>query len=164
MSTARSTILATAAWRGALAGLVGVLAMTAAENVEQRVTGRPSSYVPARALRTVLGARPAETSRPPVANHLMHWSTGALLGALRGVWSATGIRGTQATMTHGVVRLAFDQTVENATGVGAPPATWPLRERVVDYAHKGLYAAVTGLVADQWIRPAAESRRGATSH
>jgi hypothetical protein len=94
----------------------------------------------------------------------MHWGTGALLGALRGVWSATGIRGTEATATHAVVRLAFDQTVENATGVGAPPSTWPTSERVLDVVHKSLYSVVTGLVADLWIAPAAESRRGRHSH
>jgi hypothetical protein len=59
------------------------------------------------------------------------------------VWSATGIRGVEATSAHAVVRLAFDQTAENVTGVGAPPATWPLRERTVDYALKGIYALIT---------------------
>lgn len=94
----------------------------------------------------------------------MHWGTGALLGALRGVWAVTGIRRTEANAAHTVVRLAFDQTVENATGVGAPPSTWPPRERGVDLAHKALYSFVTGIVADRWIAPQLQSRRGLTSH
>lgn len=94
----------------------------------------------------------------------MQWGTGAVLGALRGVWSATGIRGTEATLTHTVVRLAFDQTVENATGAGAPPSTWPLSERVVDLTHKALYGLVTGAVADRLVAPTLQSQRGATSH
>jgi hypothetical protein len=156
--------LAAAAGRGALAGLVGVAAMTAAEKAEQALTKRPDSYVPARALLTMLGRSPGESDQPLGWNHAMHWGTGALLGALRGVWSVTGIRGPQATATHTVVRLAFDQTVENVTGVGAPPDTWPRSERLVDYTHKAVYAWVTGVVADRMVAPDLQSRRGVSSH
>ena len=164
MTTRRAGTLVTAAGRGALAGLAGVLVMTIGEKVEQRFTGRQNSYVPARALLTIVGRQPAEATTPMSWNHAMHWGTGALLGALRGVWSATGIRGAEATATHAVVRLAFDQTVENTTGVGAPPSTWPASERALDLAHKGIYSLVTGLVADRWIRPSAQTRLGRVSH
>lgn len=162
--TARAAVLATAAGRGMLAGLAGVAAMTAAEKAEQVLTGRPNSYVPARALLTMMGRSPADHERPLAWNHAMHWGTGALLGALRGVWSAVGIRGREATVTHAVVRLAFDQTMENATGVGAPPATWSRAERVVDVTHKALYALATGAVADRLVAPTLQSRRGTHSH
>lgn len=160
----RGGALARAAVVGSAAGLVGVAVMTAGEKVEQAVTGRPQSFVPARALLTLLGRRPGDADRPPGWNHAMHWSTGALLGALRGVWSATGLRGPFASAWHTTVRLAFDQTVENVTGVGAPPATWPRSEKLVDVLHKTVYAMVTGAVADRWIPARAESRRGRTSH
>jgi len=162
--SARAAALATAAGRGVVAGLAGVAVMTAAEKAEQAVTGRPNSYVPARALLTMLGRSPGDGDRPVGWNHAMHWGTGALLGALRGVWSATGIRGGEATVAHTVVRLAFDQTVENATGAGAPPATWPRSERIVDVTHKALYALVTGAVADCLVAPVLQNRRGTTSH
>jgi hypothetical protein len=153
------------AWaQGAAAGLAGVAVMTVGEKLEQALTGRPSSYVPARALLTLLGRRPGDLEQPPVWNHLMHWGTGALVGGLRGVWSVTGIRGPVATAWHTVVRLAVDQTVENVTGVGAPPMTWPVGEQVVDVLHKAVYATVTGLVADGLIRPELEPARGRTSH
>ncbi|WP_111766152.1 hypothetical protein [Nakamurella deserti] len=160
----RPTALARAAGIGALAGLAGVAAMTAGEKVEQAVTHRPDSYVPARALLTLLGRHPSDAERPLVWNHAMHWATGATLGAVRGVWAVVGLRGPEATVAATVVRLAFDQTVENATGVGAPPQTWPVRERVVDYTHKAVYALVTGLVAERLIRPELQSRRGRVSH
>jgi hypothetical protein len=164
MSSHRAAQLRVAAARGAVAGLAGVAAMTAAEKFEQAVTGRPNSYVPARALLTLLGRSPSDDVRPPAWNHVMHWGTGALLGALRGIWSATGIRGSEATVTHTIVRLAFDQTVENATGVGAPPSTWPRSERVIDVAHKAIYSLVAGAVADRLVAPTLESRRGTVSH
>jgi hypothetical protein len=67
-------------------------------------------------------------------------------------------------VTHTVVRLAFDQTVENATGVGAPPTTWPRRERVIDVAHKAIYSVVAGAVADRLVAPTLASGRGTVSH
>ena len=43
------------------------------------------------------------------------------------------------------------QTV-NATGVGSLPWTWAVDEQVIDLLHKGIYAFVTGAVADQLIK------------
>ena len=156
--------LARAAALGAGAGLVGVAAMTAGGKVEQALTGRPNSYVPARALLTLVGRPAADNERPVGWNHAMHWGTGALLGALRGAWAVTGMRGPVMNAWHTATRLAFDQTVENLTGAGAPPPTWPLQEQLVDVLHKAVYSAVTGLVADRWIPPVLESARGRSSH
>jgi hypothetical protein len=39
---------------------------------------------------------------------------------------------------HTNLRLSFDQTLENATGVGAPPWTWPRDELLIDLSHKAL--------------------------
>jgi hypothetical protein len=160
----RGTLLRRAAARGALAGLAGVAVMTAGEKAEQGVTHRSDSYVPARALLTLLGRRPGDQERPLGWNLAMHYGTGALLGALRGVWAAVGLRGPRAHLAHTATRLSFDQTVENATGVGAPPRMWPAREEAIDVVHKAVYALVTGLVAERWIRPDLESRRGRISH
>jgi hypothetical protein len=164
MTSERTATLRAAATRGAAAGLVGVAAMTATEKLEQAATHRPNSYVPARALLTLLGKKPSDDDKPLAWNHAMHWSSGAILGALRGVWAVTGIRGAQANAVHTAVRLAFDQTVENATGVGAPPSTWPRAERRVDVAHKAVYSFVTGLAADRWIAPRLQPHRGISSH
>ncbi len=163
-SKRRPPDLLAAAGRGVLAGVAGTAVMTVVEKVEQRVTHRPDSFVPARALLTVLGRRPGDGDEPRGWNHAMHWSTGALLGALSGVWAAIGLRGPRAYLAHAAVRLAFDQTVENATGVGAPPRTWPLREQAVDIGHKAAYSFATCFVAERLVAPRLESRRGTTSH
>lgn len=160
----RGGALLSAAGRGATAGLVGAAVMTAAEKVEQAVTHRPNSYVPGRTLLTLLGRHPSDDDRPPVWNHVMHYGTGALLGALRGLWAAVGLRGPQAHLAHTVVRLSTDQTLENATGVGAPPSTWPRDELVVDVVHKAIYSVTTGLLADRLIGPDLRSGRGRRSH
>ncbi len=160
----RAAVLRRAAGRGALAGLAGVAVMTAGEKAEQAVTSRPDSFVPARALRALFGRRPGDSERPPAWNLAMHYGTGAALGALRGIWAAVGLRGARAHLAHTVTRLSFDQTVENVTGVGAPPRTWPPREEAVDVAHKAVYSLVTGLLAERWVRPELESARGRTTH
>ena len=138
--------------------------MTVGEKIEQALTKRPDSYVPARALLTLLGRHPGDDEQPRGWNHVMHLGTGALLGALRGVWSVIGMRGPLANTWHTATRLAFDQTVENVTGAGAPPTSWPVSEQVVDVLHKAVYSVVTGVLADRWISPVLESRRGTTSH
>jgi len=160
----RLPLLLRSAVVGAGAGLVGVAVMTAGEKLEQAVTGRPNSYVPARALRALLGRPTGDDEQPPVWNHAMHWGTGAAVGALRGVWSVTGLRGPVMNAWHTVARLAVDQTIENVTGVGAPPTTWPAAEQAVDVVHKAVYATVTGMVADRLIAPVLQSGRGRTSH
>ncbi len=133
---------------GLVAGTAGTAVMTAVEKIEQRFTRRPNSYVPAHTLERLLGLREKPDRERVVLNHAMHWGTGATLGALRGVMSAAGLRGPWASAMHSVVRLTTDQTLENATRVGAPPWTWPRRELVVDLFHKGVYAFTTGAVAD----------------
>lgn len=156
--------LASAALRGAGAGALGVAVMTASEKVEQSFTHRPNSYVPGRALMTLLGRHPDDSVRSPLWNHAMHWGTGIFLGGLRGVWAAIGLRGPRAHLAHTVVRLATDQTVENATGVGAPPRSWPRQEQMVDMLHKAVYSFATGLFAERLVPASLESRRGTTSH
>jgi hypothetical protein len=163
-SNGRPRAVGRAAARGAVSGLLGVAVMTAGEKIEQSVTHRPDSYVPGRTLLTLLGRHPRDADRPVVWNHAMHWGTGAVLGALRGVWAAVGLRGARAHLAHTVVRLSFDQTLENGTGCGAPPRTWPAREQAWDTAHKAVYSLVTGLLAERWVQPSLESRRGTVSH
>jgi hypothetical protein len=162
--TDRLPLLRDAAVRGAVSGLVGVAVMTAVEQIEQAVTGRPNSYVPARTMLKVMGRHPRDRDRPPVWNHAMHWGTGALVGAVRGIWAVTGMRGPRANAMHTVVRLSFDQTLENASGVGAPPQNWPVREQAWDFGHKAVYSVATGMVADRLIRPRLVSSRGRISH
>ncbi len=88
----RRARLGRAAARGIAAGLAGVAAMTASEKVEQRLTGRASSYVPARTLAHLLGlSRPDADSWP--RSMAMHWSNGVLLGAVRGIMAAANLRG-----------------------------------------------------------------------
>ena len=157
-------MLVRAAARGVGCGLLGTAAMTVAEKAEQALTHRSSSYVPGRTLLTLLGAHPSDSERPLLSNHAMHWGTGAALGALRGVWAVVGMRGVRADVAHTVVRLSFDQTLENVSGCGAPPSTWPVPEQVWDTAHKAIYSLITGMLTDRLVQARLVSSRGRVSH
>jgi hypothetical protein len=148
---------------GAAGGLAGAAAMTLTAKAEQLITRRPDSYVPAHTLAHLLGLRRPDADRLG-RNWAMHFATGASVGTLRGVMAAAGLRGPRAATLFTPVRLSVDQTLENLTGVGAPPWTWPRDELVVDVLHKGVYALVTGVAADALVAPATSSavvrRRG----
>lgn len=81
----------------------------------------------------------------------MHYGQGMLAAGARGLMAYYGLVGPFGSYMFMGLRLLIDQTLENSTGVGALPWTWPVNEQVVDLLHKGIFAAVTGYVADRLI-------------
>jgi hypothetical protein len=90
--------------------------------------------------------RPGRQSVP--VNWAMHFGQGVVLGVVRSVMAYAGLRGPWSSAKFTVIRLTNDQILENATGGGAPPHTWPRGELVADLLHKAVYAFATGVVAD----------------
>src|SRR4051794_39762966 len=123
--------IARGAGAGALAGVVGAGAMAAASKLEQLATGRPDSHVPGRTLARLLRLPDADRDRW-LRNMAMHYLAGATAGMVRGVMAAANLRGPFASLMHTNLRLTFDQILENATGVGGPPWTWPRDELIID--------------------------------
>lgn len=136
---------------GLAAGVAGVAAMTLAEKLEQLFTKRPNSYVPAHTLERLLHLPHKPNDKRLALNWAMHWGQGALIGAARGLMAKHGVRGPVGSFLFLNLRLLNDQTLENATGVGALPWTWPLDEQVIDLVHKGIYAFTTGVLADHLV-------------
>ncbi|KAK4195020.1 hypothetical protein QBC40DRAFT_289703 [Triangularia verruculosa] len=138
---------------GLSAGFLGVAAMTVGEKIEQFFTGRPSSYVPAKTLATLIGVSPRNDQQLWGLNMAMHYGQGAAAAIIRAAASYSfGMRGPFTDFMFMGVRLLIDQTLENWTGVGALPWTLPVKEQVVDLLHKGVFAFVTGYLVDWWIR------------
>jgi hypothetical protein len=125
--------------------------MTLAEKLEQRASGRPNSFVPAHTLERLLQQPYKRDEERLWMNWTMHWAQGILLGAVRSLMAAHGIRGPMGSFLFMNLRLTNDQILENSTGVGAPPWTWPVDEQALDLAHKAVYAFVTGAVADALV-------------
>ena len=137
--------------RGLAAGFAGVAVMTAVEKVEQAFTHRPNSFVPAHTLERVLGLQTKPDEERLWLNWAMHYGQGALLGAVRAYMAKRGFRGPVGSFILLNLRLINDQTLENATGVGAPPWTWPVDEQAIDHAHKAVYAFATGAFVDRFV-------------
>jgi hypothetical protein len=150
--------------RGLIAGAVGVAAMTLAEKLEQAFTKRPNSYVPAHTLERLLGLPHRPDHERLLLNWAMHWGQGIALGAVRALMAQRGYRGPVGSFLYLNLRLLNDQTLENATGVGAPPWTWPVDEQVVDLLHKAIYAYATGAAADRLIKGPQGQTRRTSSH
>jgi hypothetical protein len=144
----RQAMLKRVLWQGLVAGTAGGVVMTLGEKIEQGITGRPDSHVPGRVLQRLTGIPERPGKQPVAVNRAMHFGQAALLGIVRSVMAHAGLRGPVASAKFAVIRLTNDQILENATGVGAPPRTWPRTELVVDVLHKVVYALATGAVAD----------------
>jgi hypothetical protein len=143
---------------GLLAGAAGVAAMTVAEKLEQTATRRPNSFVPAHTLEHLLRLPYKPDEERLGLNWTMHWGQGIVLGAVRAFMAHHGIRGPVGSFIFMNLRLINDQTLENATGVGALPWTWPRDEQVIDLTHKAIYAFATGAVADHLVEHAGSYR------
>ncbi|OTB01827.1 hypothetical protein M426DRAFT_25287 [Hypoxylon sp. CI-4A] len=138
---------------GCGAGILGVAFMTASEKIEQILTNRPDSYIPGSTLIRLLNIGPMRSNRQLwLANMTMHYGQGALAGVLRAWMSYSGVRGPFSDFMFIGMRLLIDQTLENWTGVGALPWTWPVNEQVNDILHKAVFALATGYFTDRWIQ------------
>lgn len=136
---------------GCASGLMGAAAMTLSQKGEQAFTNRPNSYVPVRTLERLLSVRAASDSELFGLNMAMHYGQGAVAGAIRAVMAWKGIRGPFADFMFIGIRLFIDQALENWTGVGALPWTWPVNEQLIDILHKSVFAVATGYIVDKWV-------------
>ncbi|KAI1417313.1 hypothetical protein F5Y13DRAFT_83032 [Hypoxylon sp. FL1857] len=138
---------------GCGAGILGVAFMTAGEKIEQLLTSRANSYVPGATLARLLGVGPLRSDRQLwLLNAAMHCGQGAAAGVLRAWMSDRGVRGPFGDLVFLGVRLLVDQTLENWSGVGALPWTWPVNEQIIDIIHKTVFALATGYFTDKWVQ------------
>lgn len=142
------TVMGRGVRTGIIAGLAGTAAMTISEKIEQAITGRPNSFIPAHALERVLGLPTEPDQQRRWLSWVAHWGLGTLPAALRGIMAEGGMRGPLASTMFFVTRMTTDETMENVTGVGKPPWSWGARLGAIDTLHKGVYAFATGAVAD----------------
>jgi hypothetical protein len=134
---------------GMIAGVAGTVAMTASEKIEQAITGRPNSYIPAHSVERILGLPTKSDEERKWMNWAAHWGLGTVPAALRGIMAEGGMRGPLASTMFFMARMATDETAENVTGVGKPPWSWRTALATVDVLHKAVYSFATGAVADK---------------
>ena len=95
-------------WQGVVAGAEGAAVMTAGEKLEQRLTGRPSSRVPARTLARLTGVSDRTAEESNALHWAMHYGQVMVLGPLRSLRAHVGLRGPLSSSKFAVVRLTID--------------------------------------------------------
>ena len=139
---------AAAVAKGMAAGLVGTAAMTVSERIEMAVTGRQGSDVPGQVGARLSGRQPESAADLQRLSTRVHWAHGILAGGLRGVLDRAGFEGPAASVAHFAALWGGDATMYAALGIAPAPWNWDEDELAADVLHKGVYAAVTGVVYD----------------
>ena len=125
----------------------------------QAVPGRP----PRITLERLLDLPWRPDSKRLWLNWTMHYGQGIVLGVLRAAMARRGLRGPAGSFMSHDAQLLNDQTLENATGVGAPPWTWPKDEQVRSTCcTRGCTPSASAVAADRLLRgpqPSVRSRR-----
>ena len=146
--TARPLTPLGAAVRGAAAGAVGTVTMTAVQAVEMKARGREPSTAPAQvAKRVIEGVLQREVPEREIdtLNTAMHWVYGIGWGVAYGI--VRGSRTTRPSLRGG---LAFGVVVWGASlielpALGLAPPVWeyPPQELALDVAFHLAYGAGT---------------------
>lgn len=159
MSHRNSESLPTTMGRGATAGLVGVVAMTAFQRlVEMPVTGRKESYAPAKLVEKLLPVAPKRRRDRRRLNYAAHLGVGLSWGLGHGlIASRAGLRGQRAVGAVFAALYGGDVVANTAIGL-YEPSRWSLQDWGVDVVDKLLLAEVVGLTFDRLRGPGADAQ------
>lgn len=141
--------VATTAGRGAVAGLLGAVVMTAFQRcVEMPLTGRDESDAPIRLVEKLTRAQP-KGARRRVLNYVAHLGVGATWGAGHALLARrAGLRGQRAIGTAFVTIWVGDVAANTALGL-TRPWDWSAQDLLVDVVDKLVLAEATGLLFDR---------------
>ncbi|EMR04499.1 hypothetical protein [Cesiribacter andamanensis] len=134
--------------RGLLAGLLGTVAITAAQLLEMKITGRESSDAPAEAAEKVLDIEPQSKASKESMNNLVHVAYGTGWGLFRGGLDALGIRGLPATTLHWLAIWGAAAYMLPKLGLAKPITRWSGEEILTDGLNHAVYAAAAGSAYD----------------
>ena len=129
--------------KGALAGLIGTAAMTAAQLAEMRLTGRAPSLVPGQVASKLLRLEPKDDAGLSRISIRMHWAHGVTMGTVRDLLGRAGLRGPGAAAVHFALMWSGDAMLYKAFGIAPWPWQWSLEELAPDVLHKAINVAVT---------------------
>lgn len=129
--------------RGALAGLVGGMAMTVSTIAEMKLTGREASRVPAKAVKRLLGVRRLNPNAERRATSVAHFATSGLTGAAWGAIVAAGTGRRRGAPLLFAIASVPDVVVVPTLGLARPPWRWSPADMARTVLHHGVYALAT---------------------
>lgn len=136
--------------RGLAAGLVGTAAMTLAQRLEMKLTGREASSAPADAVEEVFDIEPRSEAAEQRLSQLTHWAYGTGWGGVRGLLGGLGIAQRVATPVHLALVWGAAAAMLPRIGVAPPVRSWGAKKIASDVFFHGVYALATGL-AFEWL-------------
>jgi len=128
--------------------LTGVAAMTAAQTIEMRISGRPPSMVPGHVASKLLGLDPKDDEALARISMRMHWAHGMTHGLVRAAIGRTGLRGSRrggCSLRADVARRRdpLQGPRHRAVALKVEP-----RGAGPDVLHKGLFVVATSAAYD----------------
>ena len=129
---------------GLAAGAVGTVALTLAEHIEMKLTGREPSDVPGQVGVKLAGGDPdAEPARVERLSPVVHWAHGIGLGVDRGALDRAGLGPVAATLVFAPIVFGGDAGLYRALGIAPAPWRWTRSELATDLFGKGVLAFAT---------------------
>lgn len=158
MPDQRSDNLPMTIGKGAIAGLAGVVAMTAFQRlVEMPLTGRSESYAPADLVMKLFPVAPKRKRDRRRLNYAAHFGVGVAWGVGHGlIATRVGLRGQPAVATAFGAIWSGDVLANTALGL-TKPWQWSRQDLAVDVVDKLVLAEAAGLVFDRLSADARES-------
>lgn len=123
-------------------------AMTAAQTIEMRISGRPPSMVPGHVASKLLGLHPKDDEALARISMRMHWAHGMTHGLVRAAIGRSGLRGPAAAAAHFALMWPGDAILYKVLGIAPWPWKWSLEELAPDVLHKGLFVVATSAAYD----------------
>lgn len=131
---------------GIVAGVAGTAAMTLSQTVEQKLTKRPGSLVPAQVGAKLIEPEIETGAQAKKLNWAVHWGHGVTMGAVRGLLGATALSAAGASIIHFPLVWGGDVMLYAALGIAPAPWNWGGKELTTDLFHKFVLSAVTSAV------------------
>ncbi len=129
---------------GLAAGAIGTVALTLAERIEMKLTGREPSTVPGQVGAKLAGRDPNENAElVERLNGPVHWGHGIGLGAVRGLLDPAGLGPLAATLVFYPLVWGGDTALYRALGIADVPWRWDRADLLRDLYGKGVLAFAT---------------------
>ena len=128
---------------GLVAGVIGSVAISAAELAERRLTGRRHGHISSEFVEKVLDVHPRNAVQRNALDQLVHFSYGAGWGALRAVMDVLGAGGLLGTLLHWAALDAGAAYGLPLFRLVPPPRKRARRGLAADAIEHGIYSLVT---------------------
>lgn len=140
--------IAFALGKGIIAGVAGTAAITIAQMIDMKITGRAPSDAPAKAVNKVLNVKATSEEQKETFVQEVHWTYGTLWGVARGVLDLMGVKGAPACAAHWAVLWGAEMIMLPSLKVAPPLKEWGGKEIAKDGLMHVVYAVAAGTVYD----------------